>query len=89
MYVSGLSLEIGYLGNDSHVVLKINNYLYRYVYIYIHFIERKKMKSVADNLCPIFIYRGSHKETQNSQCNAQFKHNSSMEPRGIDIGSGK
>jgi hypothetical protein len=65
MYASGLSLEIGYLGNDSHVVLKINNYLYRYLYIYIYFFE-KKMKSVADNLYPIFIYRGSHTETQSS-----------------------
>jgi len=39
MHVIGLSLEVGYLGNYSYVVLMINNYLHRYVYIYSYFID--------------------------------------------------
>ena len=49
MHVTGLSLEVGYLGNYSYVVLMINNYLHRYVYIYSYFIDLR---------CPICSISG-------------------------------
>ena len=49
MHVIGLSLEVGYLGNYSYVVLKISNYLHRYVYIHSCFIDLR---------CPICIISG-------------------------------
>ena len=49
MHAIELSLKVGYLGNYSHVVLKISNYLHRYVYIHSYFIDLR---------CPICIISG-------------------------------